>query len=442
MLRSFIKNSVTREHWTGAPWLVKENLARDYYITTTIPNNLTYEYQLAQRKMNQNMKKEYEGNAWNTFYTQNPQLPELKPKSHKGKGSQQELAQSRQDQFIEYQRTLAANPQFPGHQDPQHIRFVNQNAGFPAIASKSLPRPRRPPVVKYPIEDLEVPPVRDSARRPEMKFLSEDSPCVGRPSEGAGSGINLLSVGPLLETWDTLNVYCEVFVLDSFTFDDYVEALQFTSEDAQCELLVEIHCAVLKKLVNDEKDLNGQVQITLPIAKNEESDADSSGHESKTPTPEPEFIPRTTRGSLAKSEAAELKAAAAADAKLHRAAEIDQCVKGYGWRFRLRKRDFLNGRWIVIVVGLLNLYTAHPRYKRTCDEVLMKLAPLNMPSTEETAISQYAKLDINLRVKILQFLCMLSLETQSIRGYMEDCTQQMTQHRKDKVEAQRNRKVM
>ena len=65
-----------------------------------------------------------------------------------------------------------------------------------------------------------------------------------------------------------------------------------------------------------------------------------------------------------------------------------------------------------------------------------------MTATEATAIAQYAKLDINLRVKVIQFLCMLSLETQSIRGYMEDCTQQMTQHRKDKVEAQRNRKAM
>ena len=180
-----------------------------------------------------------------------------------------------------------------------------------------------------------------------MKFLSEDIPtssrlmentlALSRPSEdtlmsggsteGAGSGIQMASVGPLLETWDTLNVYCEVFVLGSFTFDDYIEALQFTSEDAQCELLVEIHCAVLKRLVNDEKDLNRQVQITLPIANQDDSDNDSSIRESATPTPEPELQPRKTRSSLAKSEAAGLKAAAAVDTKLHRAVEIDQCVK-------------------------------------------------------------------------------------------------------------------
>lgn len=64
-----------------------------------------------------------------------------------------------------------------------------------------------------------------------------------------------------------------------------------------------------------------------------------------------------------------------------------------------------------------------------------------MDPMEETAISQYAKADLNLRVKIIQFLCSLSLKTQAIRGYMEDCTLQMTQHRKDKIEAQRNRRA-
>lgn len=446
MLRSFIKNSVHRDPWTGAPWRVKETIANQYRIPTQVPRHLEYDFQIARRKQNLTLRKaEADGTAWNPFNSQgSARLPELKPKSHKGKGSNPDIDRAKYQQFIAYQRALnpgfVASRPFPSQHDPQYIQFVNQHPGFPPIAAKGVPRPVPPPPQKFPTEDLEVPPIRDTAPRPSTKFLSEDTPMANRPSEGAGSGILMASVGPLLETWDTLNVYCEVFVLDSFTFDDYVEALQFTSEDAQCELLVEIHCAVLKKLVNDEKDLNGQIQITLPITNQDETDNESTGQES-TPTPEPEIKPRTTRSSLAKSEAAGLKAAAAVDAKLHRAAEIDQCVKGYGWRFRLRKRDFANGKWVVIIVGLLNLFTANPRYRKTCDDILVKLAPLDMVATEETAISQYAKLDINLRVRIIQFLCSLSLETQAIRGYMEDCTQQMTQHRKEKIEAQRNRKA-
>jgi len=444
MLRSFIKNSVHRDAWTGAPWRVKETIANQYRIPTQVPRHLEYEYQIAQRKQTQTLKKaEADGVPFNPFSSQNQaRLPELKPKSHKGKGSNSEMDRVKHQQFIAYQRALdpgfVASRPFPPQNDPQYIQFVNQHPGLSPIAAKAVSRPALPPPQKFPTEDLEVAPIREATPRPPMKFLSEDTPMAERPSEGAGSGILMASVGPMLETWDTLNVYCEVFVLDSFTFDDYIEALQFTSEDAQCELLVEIHCAVLKRLVNDEKDLNGQVQITLPTANPDGTDTESI---QSTPTPEPEIQPRTTRSSLAKNEAAGLKAAAAADNKLHRAAEIDQCVKGYGWRFRLRKRDFANGRWVIIVVGLLNLFTASPRYRKTCDDILVKLAPLDMEPHEETAISQYARTDINLRVKIVQFLCSLSLETQAIRGYMEDCTLQMTQHRKEKMEAQRNRKI-
>ena len=449
MLRSFLKNTIQREAWAGAPWLVKEIHARAYRISTLVPDHLRYDQQLAQRKANHHLKKgPYDGTILNFFGGQN-RLPELKPKSHKSKNLQQDV-RARQEQFLDYQRTFVNDPglQFPRNTVPsvneaQFLQFINPGPGFPPIAAKGVPKPPPPPPIKYPIEDLELPPVRDNPPRPAMVYLSEDLPVGVGPqvAKGTGSGILMDSVGPLLETWDTLNVYCEVFLLDSFTFDDYVEALQYTSEGVQCELLSEIHCAVLKRLVNDEKDLNGQVQVVLPVAPQDHSeDEDSTLDGSTKVSPEPE-VKRTTRSSIAKTEAAELKAAAILDAKQHRAAEIDQSVKSHDWRFRLRKRDFKNGKWIVIVVGLLNLLAVNPRLRKDCDLVLTKLAPLNMDPTEDTAISQYACLDINLRVKILQILCMLSLETPAIRGYMEDCTFQMTQFRKEKVDQQRIRKA-
>ena len=456
MLRSFLKNTVAREAWTGAPWLVKLKLANEYRINTEIPHHLRYEQQVAQRKTNLTLKKGdyYDGTSGiiSSFFAPQNRLPELKPKSHKSKNSQ----------FNQFQRALANDPTFRFDREmlpmneAQSIQFVNQTPNFPPIASRGQPKPPPMPPVKYPIEDLEVPLLPGTLHRPEMKYLAQDPPLPQKPSEGVGSGILMESVGPLLETWNTLNVYCEVYLLDSFTFDDYLEALQFKSDHVHCELLAEIHCAVLKKLVNDEKDLNGQVQVTLPVAPQEDSEGDESAHDRSTlptptpePIPEPEIMTRTTRSSMAKNEAAEIKASAAIDTKLHRAAEVDQSVRGYGWRFRLRKRDFKDGRWVVIIVGLLNLLAVNerrrlkyePKYDQRCDRILAKLAPLNMEPTEETAISQYASLNINLRVQILQVICMLSLETQAIRGYMEDCTLQMTQFRKEKIEQQRARKA-
>lgn len=50
MLRSFIKNCVTREAWTGAPWLVKSELAEKYSIDSVVPQHLRHSYKIAERK--------------------------------------------------------------------------------------------------------------------------------------------------------------------------------------------------------------------------------------------------------------------------------------------------------------------------------------------------------------------------------------------------------
>ncbi|KMU85877.1 DDT domain-containing protein [Coccidioides immitis H538.4] len=141
------------------------------------------------------------------------------------------------------------------------------------------------------------------------------------------------SVGPLLETWNTLNVYCEVFQLDSFTFDDFLEAMRFSSDDINCELFTEIHCAVLKILVNSEKDQEGAIQISLPAAP--EEDSEESEESEPEPEPEPEPVPtrRTTRSSLARVEINNTKPpprsrSTTADIKVHRAAEM---FTEYGW---------------------------------------------------------------------------------------------------------------
>lgn len=447
---------MTREPWNGAPWLVKTKIANEYRINTEVPNHLKYDNQILQRRSNLSTKKsEFDGTILN-FYTAQGRLPELKPKGSKVKTVNQGPARSKQEQFREYQSSLSGNTTFRVQQTTRPNQFTQFGGehlilpatnGYSAIAAKSQPKPPPPPPPKYPIEDLEIPPSGDGNHRPLLKYLSQDTPTIKQVSDGAGSGILMESVGPLLETWDTLNVYCEVYQLDSFTFDDYVEALQFSSDEVQCELLVEIHCAVLKKLVNDVNDKNGQVQVSLPeLAALGSQGGSKASSVRPTPTPEPE-VKRTTRSSFAKSEAAERVASQKAkqlspiDAKLHRAAEIDRSARGYDWKMRVRKRDFGDGKWVVILVGLLNQLSGNPRLRKACDEVLVRLAPLNEEATPETAIARYGSLDINLRVKALQIICMLSLETKAIRAYMEECNILMTDHRKEKIEVQRNRKA-
>ena len=457
MLRSFIKNTVTREAWNGAPWLVKEKIAQEYRISTEIPAHLHKENKFAERKANLSSKKgEYDGTIL-SFFSSQSRLPELKPKSHKSRMAQQDFVKTRQEQFLEYQRALSGNPGLsilkngPGVGEPQFVQFVNSHPHFHAIASKGSPRPPPPPAIKYPIEDLEIAPLRDASHRPDLQFLSNHKPPEGQRENNGSNTILMESLGPLLETWNTLNVFCEVFQLDSFTFDDYVEALQVYDTTVPCELLVEIHCALLKRLVNSWDDQNGSIQIPLPAWLQEVSGAEESAEEvSARPTPEPDSeVPagRTTRSSLAKSEVANLKASSARspspifDGRKHWA---DELLAEFDWVRALRNRDLANSGWLMITIGLLYQLSHDRRYKVKCDEILAKLAPLDLDEDiklETTARHCYEASDINFRVKILEILCLQALGTRAVRAYMEDCSNHMTEIRKDKIEQQRNRKL-
>ncbi|KAL4780148.1 ATP-utilizing chromatin assembly and remodelling N-terminal-domain-containing protein [Aspergillus varians] len=459
MLRAFIKNNVTRESWNGAPWLVKPSIAEEFRISTEVPKHLQYGARVAEKKA---QKKADQEGFFGFFASQ--QLPELKPavKGQKVKPSAQDLARSEEAQFLEYKRSLNGNPGFlvggkptngPSPQTSKSQEPEKKPQLVPSVVIKAEPpKQPSPPPIKYPIEDLDIPPNREKKKqRPPLKFLKANELDDPDDEDLLQDPIEMESVGPLLETWNTLNVYCEVFQLDSFTFDDFLQAMRFSSDEVECELFVEIHCAVLKKLVNAEKDNNGAIQISLPELPVEESedsdeaeddDEDNEQDEAEA-TPEPVVTRMTTRSSLAKAEAEGLKALVnghpdPSEVKIHRASEM---FNEYGWVDRLRKRDFRNGGWEMIMIGLLHQLSVRPRMEKVCNQILENLAPLDQEPTQDTAHKQYAVLDINLRTRALQIICMLSLETKAIRNYLEECSNQMTEFRKEKIEYQKARKA-
>ncbi|KAL3473994.1 ATP-utilizing chromatin assembly and remodelling N-terminal-domain-containing protein [Aspergillus californicus] len=457
MLRAFIKNNVTRESWNGAPWLVKPSIAEEFRIPLEVPKHLQYGARVAEKKA---QKKADQDGFFGFFASQ--QLPELKPavKGNKAKQSAQDLARSEEAQFLEYKRSLNGNPSFllggkptNGPRPPKPQEAEMRPHPIPSVVIKAEPpRPPSPPPIKYPIEDLDIPPNREKKKqRPLLKFLKANEFDDAGDEDLLQDGIEMGSVGPLLETWNTLNVYCQVFQLDSFTFDDFLQAMRFSSDEVLCELFVEIHCAILKKLVNAEKEDNGAIQISLPelpVDESEESDeaeedVEEEDQDNAEDSPEPVMTRMTTRGSLAKAEAETLKTLVnghpeSGEAKTHRASEM---FPDYGWINRLRQRDFRNGGWEMIMVGLLHQLSVRPKMEEICNKVLQHLAPLDQEPTQETARMQYATLDVNLRIRALQIICMLCLETKAIRNYLEECSNTMTEFRKQKIEHQKSRKA-
>ncbi|KAI0841682.1 ATP-utilizing chromatin assembly and remodelling N-terminal-domain-containing protein [Hypoxylon sp. FL0890] len=459
VLRSFIKKTVTREAWTGAPWLVKHDVAAQYHIDTRVPPHLRYDNKLLERKQHQAQKKalqqtngaqETNGAAGASQNFGPVRLPELKPapKGLKAVKTQHNQSPHHQDGDVHhdvpmfYPPNHAPLPPIPGNQ-PYHfpVPFRNVMPPPPPLVAQPKPEPPPPPPPpKYPIEDLQLEP-RDDYVRPALKFMCSDPPEGVVDSGARNDKILMKSIGPLLETWDTINVYCEVYKLDSFTFDDFVEAMEIAKEDTPCQLFSEIHCALLKQIVSSEED-GGKLLVDLPELDESDDDEDSS-NPSPEPEPEPKPTGRATRSSLAKLEAERLKAEAAAAEKppepqvKHRASEA---LANFDWIEQLKNRQFEDGGWEMIMVGLLHQLSMKPKQTEACEELLAHLVPPDIEPSQETVRQQYSKLDLNLRISALQILCLLTVDTKAFRGYMEECADTMTGYRKAKIEWQRNRK--
>lgn len=411
VLRSFIKKMVGRETWNGAPWLIKNNDAAEIYgVDTRVPDELQYSHKIQERKQQQMLKKTEQNQACDPLGP--ARLPNLKPLSKKGK-----------EPFL----------------DPSAGRLKDQHRQFP-VSFRPAEYLRLPlPPSKYPIEDLQVPP-RDRPSRPLLRYWCKDPPVELEESikKKLPQDIIMSSVGPLLECWDTLNVYCEIFILDSFTFDDFVEAMQIASADIEVQLFDEMHCAILKTIVNEQ----GNTEVSLP----ETDEHKIGGEEDRKPTPEPEpRITRTTRRSLAKMEAERLAVEVAAAKKNEKPEpKNNHCGSDFGqafdWIGELSKRHFKDGGWQAIVAGLLYRLSFKQRLKKSCDELLTQLAPPDLEPTRESIKKRYLGMDINWRIRILEILCMLTMETKAIRGYMDECSATMTSYRKEKIEWQRQRK--
>lgn len=253
-------------------------------------------------------------------------------------------------------------------------------------------------------------------------------------------GIRMKSVGPLLSIWDTLNVHDTVYALDSFTLDDFIEAMCYSSEEEDCELLNEAHCAVLKQIVTE----SGRLQLHLPKKGEPDDSDDSASSKSTSPEPEPEPLVRTTRSSLRKSEANAIvkqrTPTPEPPKQIHKAAEF---VDGFDWIARCKVRNFLHGGWQAVLVGLLYRLSFDPVYKEACDEILAALVPdEDEEPTVETIAHHYSHMDVNLRISALNMAVKLTIPLEIFRDALNTASTDMTKLRKEKIEYQKQRRVL
>jgi hypothetical protein len=507
-LKNFLRATLEREGWIGAPWTVKNSLAKRYKISTKIPDSKEREAMNAQKKLNSMPNGA-------TPPAQQPQPPHA-PNGHGpymnghrpppppglGQSAFVNFSANGPPPWIQQQNGIpppfaAVNglprpylvngppPPFFNHGPPPHVAnggqpppylmHLHQHGAHPmqqmpqhvngqlvhstpfqtSFAHQPGPRPSNPPppqqapplarpvvpYVKFPCEDLEIPNPRLHVNRPTLKFLSDDVPNgVTPPADDQKMGILMKSVGSLLCVWETLNVHDTIYMLDSFTFDDFLGAMRFSHESTECELFVEMHCAVLKQIINT----SGKVQTDLPKMTETEGSSEEGSSKESTPTPEPEPTVRTTRSSLRKSGAAQLVVKLRTPTpeppkEIHKAAQF---IADFDWIEQCKTRNFVEGGWQAIVVALLYRLSFNPAKKTACDEILAQLVPPEEEPTTATIASNYITLDVNLRISALEMILLLTVSTENFRDQLVAAAQEMTKLRKEKIEFQRKRKEL
>lgn len=105
------------------------------------------------------------------------------------------------------------------------------------------------------------------------------------------------------------------------------------------------------------------------------------------------------------------------------------------WHDRLRKRNFKDGNWQCILLGVLSLVEFVPQYKPIIEQVYSKLAPKSMPATPSTVLNQfYEELDIDLKLQTLNIIIDLVISSPMVRNYIDECLEASTSLRRTRLD--------
>lgn len=295
---------------------------------------------------------------------------------------------------------------------------------------------------------------------------------------------SLNSVQEALECWSFLNIYHSVLKLDTFTFDDFICAMSWNDEQfrdvGRCELLDEIWCAALggivsnlipnaKEAADDGKVFGLLVSLPPKVAvvkslKSEEDDdemrddkASDSEEESKilksedeasdnelnSETPAPKMLDGKLKEDVTDDNIADDEADSdeEEDELDHKAYSVMN-HRGVKWHERLRKRNFKDGNWQTILLGVLSMVEYVPEFKDTIEETYHILAPnLICPATTSTVLNQfYSSMSVDLRLKALHILITLMVNGTLVREYLDESLDASTTLRRTRLDTIRDLK--
>ncbi|RCK57742.1 Imitation switch two complex protein 1 [Candida viswanathii] len=515
LIKTFIKMTMSRSYKVGAPWVVKSKYAKKYGIPTTYPEDLkqfaettpTGEIIFIQPKKKRGPQPKSVTNPEEAAATPKPKKVAVKkervltPLAPAPPQNHQQQQQFLQQQFQLQQHQLQQQQQ----QQPPHLQPILPNIAAPPTPTvniipfkKKFPTHYIPDAIMKEYEEEEAkgtPSFGLSQFQPTKKNIVDDLSLkfdlqnskplpkiftVPKNAKYWNEQIaeelkddpeevkrllkyGLSSILEALQTWIFINIYHNVLKIDTFTFDDFVYAMGWNSEqfqeDGQCELLDEVWCAVLGAIVSadgqasknskNDYDIDG-LNVDIPEEPKddetdeediEDEDEDHRGSESESETKPLEIDGEQSESEEngkkeSKKEDDEEETENGSDEKengekdddendepeaTHNAYEVMN-LRGTSWDDRLRKRNFKDGNWQCILLGL---------------------APKDKPATALSVRNQfYEDLDIDLKFQALSILIDLISSSNIVRNNIDECLESLTVLRRNRLDNLKEQKSL
>jgi hypothetical protein len=309
------------------------------------------------------------------------------------------------------------------------------------------------------IDDLLLP-IKQKVNKPNWKNLENHEKL---PFDYENCPISMSNV---LEFWIFINMFHEAFIIDTFTFDDFIYALQWKDLSKASPLLAEIFCALLSCIISKQ----GELLITLPI------DIEAEIKESEKEKKKKKLMKERERER--KNKLKESKIINGNEIEIDEESEDDQNnnddvhdnkikedtndadveeeeeeeinhnaysildYKKVAWRERLQNRDFKNGNWLIILIGVFSMCEYIPEFKKEIVSIYELLSPIDEIPTPEKLLENFCH-NVNAvkRVSILTILMNLLLNGNIIRLHTDYVVDKAASLRREKLEIQKEVKI-
>ncbi|KAF9908286.1 hypothetical protein EC991_009930 [Linnemannia zychae] len=374
IIRKYVRECSSKESYIGAPWIVKPSLVKKYGIETKLPADLQAARDTALTKL----------------------------KKRKG--------------GVDPAPALAAAKKAKKEAAEKSAKEESSKVVVPVEVK---------PVIKYPIEDLEL---------ESNKTNQEDEDrLLARPEPVKDRSVPQDSFEALVMSWQFMNSFGTPLMLSPFGMKDFEDSLAHTDVEHPSVMVAEYHSTLMNVIIQDR--LKG---IAKPILAAPGGGVPNSSHaleerEQSVMTDDDESV--ADDGDLSVGGHDEY----VQRRKLpHRPINERVVIVGQAWDEKTVPAS--RQGWEAVLVGLINELGSFEAIPNV-DRILNHLVP-NETTLKEDVEQLYPTLPYEDKVSIIVFLVETAAGTSTVRHYMENCREQLKALRLQKFDINKDRRQL